>query len=94
VPQVGGAVYKPCASTLPPALPSATDHVTDVSAAFFTVATKRAVAPYASWSWSGAIVIETASGVAVTVTSAVADFDGSAWLVAVTWYVPAAFGAV
>ena len=46
------------------------------------MAAKRAFPPGATVTWSGAMVIETAGGVAVTMTSAVADFDGSAFAVA------------
>ena len=81
---------------LPPAAPSCTDQVTAVDWPPLvpeTVAEKLMVPPVVTLALAGVTLTEIWAA-AVTVTVAVAVFDGSATLVATTWNVPAEPGAV
>ena len=76
----------------PPA--SATDQVTAVLVVPVTVAEKLAVSQAKALVEPGVTVTATTGGGPVTVTVARAVRLGSAWLVATTWQVAAAAGAV
>jgi hypothetical protein len=86
-------MYMPPSSTVPPAAPSAVDHLTALSAVPATVALNRTDPPGSSVAAGGSIDTVTAS-FAATEMAADAVFDGSAWLVATTWNVPATRAAV
>src|SRR2546425_12699151 len=82
---------------VPPASPSATDHVPSLSALFRTSAVKLAEAPVGRRTAVGEIVTWTdggGGGAATTVTSALSVLLGSACDAAATWNVPVVAGAV
>ena len=77
---------------MPPELPSLTDQSTAVSGLPLTCAERRRVRFTAIVTAAGRTTTCTAPGRTVTVT--VAEREGSAWLVAITWKVPVVGGAV
>jgi hypothetical protein len=88
-----GAVYTPAVVIDPQPLTSDTDQVTAVFEVLLTVAVNARVWLVRDVAVCG--VTTTATGaVAATTTAAVALTVGSAWLVALTWYVPVAPGAL
>jgi hypothetical protein len=65
--------------------------VTELFVLFVTATVKVCDCVIATVALPGLMLTETAG---TTVIVAVADFEGSAWLVATTWYVPEVFGAL
>ncbi len=89
-PEVAGAVYVPSPPIDPPPI-SCTDQATTVSAVPETEAWNLSEAPLCSAAFDGVRAMPIGKE---TETAAEPDFVGSAWLVATTWYVPVAVGAV
>lgn len=87
-------MYTPAAVIVPPAAPSWTLQVTEVSVAPVTVAENVSVVQASAVTGDGVTVTTTGAGRAVTVTVAASDLDGSARLVATTMQVEAVAGAV
>jgi len=94
VPALAGAMYWPAESNDPPPA-SSTDQVTpvDCPTAVPLTAAVKLTTPFGTVDAALGEMMTEITGVA-TVTVAVAVFEGSATLVATTWYVPSMAGAV
>lgn len=94
VPASGGSVYTPAVEIVPPAAPSCTLQVTDLSVAPVTLAVNAIVVHASPAAGEGVTLTATGGGAAVTVTVAVSERAPSARLVATTVQVAATAGAV